>query len=121
MSNGNATVIRFQYSGDLWKAVDEWCTANGFTVKDASGVCREYQKGKGWMSPPILLRVRHTPQGSTLEACLLFGDLARLCSFYTVPREMGLESGGYSHWLHRSQARKTVNTLLVKLRQAEMS
>jgi hypothetical protein len=121
MSNGKATVIRFRYSGDLRKAVEEWCAAKGFSAKNASGACREYQKGNGWTTPPILLRIRHTPQDTMLEACLLFGELARLCSFYTLPPEMGLESGGYSHWLNRSQARKTVNTLLAKLGQAGIS
>jgi hypothetical protein len=111
----NRTQISFPINGDIWPVVDGWARANGYTRKAPTGSERLYQKGTGMMVAPMMLSLRQAGNMITLEAWVRSNLFVRLMSFFILPPEIGIESGGFKAVLPRKIARDAVNGLLHQL------
>jgi hypothetical protein len=109
------TQISFQVNGDIWPLVDGWASANGYTRKAPTGSERLYQKGTGMLVAPMMLSIRQEGAVFTLEAWVRCNLFMRISSFFILPPEIGIESGGFQAVLPRKIARDAVNGLLHQL------
>lgn len=114
------TVRDFAFTGDLWSIVDSWAAQNGYNQKQGDAARRLYQKGTGFLVAPMMLELRHDAGQVHLEAWTRFNLFARLGSFFILPDEMGIESGGFRAVVPRNIARGAVNKLLPQLGQPEI-
>jgi hypothetical protein len=111
------TSISFRPDFDIWPVVDRWAALNNFKVTQAVGFERVYQKGRGFLVAPMMVAIRQTGAGVGLDAWVRFSFFVRLMSFFILPPEMGIQSGGWKGVVPRSLARTAVNELLMQLRQ----
>jgi hypothetical protein len=111
------TSISFQPNFDIWPVVDRWASLNNYHVTQAAGFERIYQKGKGFLVAPMMVAIRQNGPVIGLDAWVRFSFFVRLMSFFILPQEMGVQSGGYKGVVPRSLARAGVNELLLQLRQ----
>lgn len=111
------TKISFQPNGDIWPHVEQWAGANNFNLKSSSGSERLYQKGHGFLVAPMMLFIRQTDGSVAMEAWVRCNMFSRVMSFFILPPEMGIQSGGFTGVLPRSIARNAVNALLQQLGQ----
>jgi len=109
------TQVSFQVNADIWPLVDGWASANGYTRRAPTGSERLYQKGTGMMVAPMMLSIRQDNNVFTLEAWVRCNLFMRLMSFFILPPEIGIESGGFKAVLPRKIARDAVNGLLHQL------
>lgn len=109
------TQISFQVNGDIWPVVDGWARTNGYNRKAPSGSERLYQKGTGMLVAPMMLSIRQENSVVTLEAWVRCNLFMRIMSFFILPAEIGIESGGFKAVLPRKIARDGVNGLLHQL------
>ncbi len=117
MATTKRTVLDFPFRDDLWAIVEPWANQNGYRQKEADTSRRLYQKGAGFLVAPMMLEVRQDGGQVHLEAWARFNILARLMSFFILPDEMGIESGGFRAVVPRNIARGAVNKLLPQLGQ----
>ena len=113
----NRTSISFRPNFDIWPVVDRWANVNNFNVTQAVGYERVYQKGRGFLVAPMMVAIRQTDGVVGLEAWVRFSFFVRLMSFFILPAEMGVQSGGYKGVVPRSLARTAFNELLIQLGQ----
>ena len=111
------TVRDFAFTGDLWYIVDSWAKQNGYNRKEGDDTRRLYQKGTGFLVAPMMLEVRKQGDQAHLEAWARFNLFVRITSFFMLPDEMGIESGGFRAVVPRNIARGAVNKLLPQLGQ----
>jgi hypothetical protein len=111
------TNISFQLSADVWPSIERWASANGFNRKVSAGPERLYQKGVGFLVAPMMLSVQQANGQVALEAWIRCNLFVRIFSFFILPAEMGIESGGVRGVLPRKIARNAVNRLLQDLGQ----
>jgi hypothetical protein len=111
------TTCRFSSTGDIWPVVEKWANEKGYKQKKSVGQERLYQKGVGFLVAPMMLKISHEDQETNIEAWIRANILVRLMSFFILPAEMGIESGGFRGVVPRNIARKAVNTLLAQLGQ----
>jgi hypothetical protein len=109
------TQISFQPNGDIWPLVDGWASVNGYNRRAPSGSERLYQKGTGMLVAPMMLSIRQEGAVITLEAWVRSNLFIRMMSFFILPAEIGIESGGFKAVLPRKIARDAVNGLLHQL------
>jgi len=109
------TQVSFQTNGDIWPLVDGWASANGFNRKAPTGSERLYQKGTGMLVAPMMLSIRQEGAVTKLEAWVRCNLFMRISSFFILPQEIGIESGGFKAVLPRKIARAAVNGLLHQL------
>jgi hypothetical protein len=109
------TQISFQPNGDIWPQVDGWASANGYNRRAPTGSERLYQKGTGMLVAPMMLSIRQENGVVTLEAWVRSNLFVRMMSFFILPAEIGIESGGFKAVLPRKIARDAVNGLLHQL------
>ncbi len=64
---------------------------------------------------PMMLSLRQENNVVTLEAWVRSNLFVRLMSFFILPAEIGIESGGFKAVLPRKIARDAVNSLLHQL------
>lgn len=112
-----STRVEFQYSGDLWAAVDAWAGAHGFKPQASAGPGRLYQKGTGFLVAPMMLRLEQQGSRVILEAWIRCGTFVRLFALFLIPGQMGVQSGGFKLALPRKIAREAINKLLAQLGQ----
>jgi len=112
------TTFRFNSTDDIWPIVEKWANENGYNQKESMKNERVYQKGTGFLVAPMMLKVRQENQETIIEAWIRANIIVRLMSFFILPSEMGIESGGFRGVLPRKIARKAVNTLLAQLGQS---
>ena len=112
------TTLRFNSARDIWPAVEKWANENGYVRKGSVGHERLYQKGLGLLVAPMMLKVRQENEEANLEAWISPNKFTRVMSFFLLPGEMGIESGGWVMVLRRKIARKAVNALLAQLGQS---
>ena len=117
MATTKRTILDFPFTGDLWVIVEGWASENGYRRKEGDASRRLYQKGTGFLVAPMMLDVRKEGDQSHLEAWARFNIFARLSSFFILPDEMGIESGGFRAVVPRNIARGAVNKLLAQLGQ----
>lgn len=111
------TELRFGSATDIWPVVEKWAGENGYKQKEASGPEKLYQKGSGLLIAPMMLKIRSENQATTLEAWIRANLFVRIMSFFILPAEMGIESGGFRAVIPRNIARGAVNKLLAQLGQ----
>lgn len=111
------TSVSFRPEFDIWPVVDRWASINSFSITQSAGFGRLYQKGKGFLVAPMMVDIRQTNGTVRVEAWVRFNFIVRLMSFFILPAEMGVQSGGFKGVVPRSLARDAVNELLMQLRQ----
>jgi hypothetical protein len=111
------TQISFPQSDSIWPQVEPWARGNGFNLKASSASERRYQKGEGFLVAPMMLSIGQTDGKVTLEAWVRCNFFVRLMSFFILPEELGIQSGGFKAVLPRSIARNAINKLLQQLGQ----
>lgn len=112
------TVRDFQVGFDISTSVDAWAQANHYGFRGVSpDGSRNYQRGNGLLTGAMPLTVRQNGPAVHLEAWIHATLVARICAFFVIPSDMGIESGGFKGVLPRSMARDSVNKLLAQLGQ----
>lgn len=111
------TEIDFDYSGDAQKLVDEWAREHHYHLKGNENDMRVYQRGSGFWTAPMRLAFSQNSKNVHLEAYVFAPFLNRLISFFIVPKESHLGSGGFVASVPRAMARKDVNQLLADFGQ----
>jgi hypothetical protein len=111
------TNISFRLSADVWPAVERWASANGFNPRASAGPGKLYQKGVGFLVAPMMLSVQQANGQVALEAWIRCNLFVRIFSFFILPTEMGIESGGFRGVVPRKIARGAVNRLMHDLGQ----
>jgi hypothetical protein len=111
------TILRFNYTGEIWPVVEKWANENGYSQLESEGHEKLYQKGVGFLVTPPMLKVAHENQETIVEAWIRTNLFMRLIFYFILPSEMGIESGGFRLALPRRTARKAVNALLAQLGQ----
>jgi len=112
------TKIAFNEMNNVFPAVDRWASVSGFKPLPTpveSG--KLYQKGTGFLVAPMMLSVRQAGGRVDMEAWVRCNMFMRIMSFFMLPAEMGIESGGFKGVLPRQIARNAVNGLLGVLGQ----
>ena len=111
------TVLDFGIQADPWPTIDSWAQQSGYQLTQGSGPNRLYQKGTGIMVAPMMLQLQQAGGQLHLEAWIRGTLLARISSFFLIPAEMGIDSGGFRAVIPRGIARVAVNKLLNGLGQ----
>lgn len=111
------TVRDFTVPTDIWPAVENWATTEGFSLIDDNGSRRAYSKTNGTFAPTFNVEIGSDDNQVHLEAWLTTSTLGRLLSFFTKPQEVKVESGGSGMLIPRSTARDRINRLMIQLGQ----
>jgi len=111
------TVLDFRLQGDPWSTIDMWALQSDYQLKQGSGPNRLYQKGTGFLVAPMMVQLQQVDGQLHLEAWIRGTLFARIGSFFIIPAEMGIESGGFRAIIPRGIARGNVNALLNSLGQ----
>jgi len=111
------TVRDFEYSGDSGPIMESWAAENGFRLLDGTGPARLFQRGHGFWTAPIRLEASQAGSKVHLETWVPVNLLVRAMALFTLPKQMGVESGGFRGVLPRKIGRQAVNKLLEKLGQ----
>ncbi len=112
--------LSFTIKTDVWSTVDDWAVKHGYKIRSQSGTERLYQKGIGFWVAPMMLEIKVQDEQVQLEAWIRINLFMRLMSFFILPSEITIESGGVRAALPRRMARKAVNELLLRLNQPEI-
>ena len=108
------TKLLFPSSHDIWPAVEQWSKSQNVELKSSGGFERLYQKG-GLMTAPMMYRFKQADGEVEVEAWIPSTTFQRACSFFLLPPEMGVESGGVRAAVIRKVARQALNQLLHQL------
>jgi hypothetical protein len=111
------TVRDFTVPTDIWPAVDNWATTEGFTLIDDNGSRRAYAKTNGTLAPTFNVEIGNDNEKVHLEAWLTTTPFGRALSFFTKPEEVMVESGGSGMLIPRATARDRINRLMIQLGQ----
>lgn len=114
---GKRTSRHFRFNGNIVPIIEKWTQENKFQVVETAGNERVYRKGLGWTAP-MMLKVKIENQEISLETWIQNSFVMRLRSFFILPEEMGIESGGLINALDRKSARNAFNLLLEQLGQS---
>jgi hypothetical protein len=115
------TVGAFAWDGDFWAVVETWAQKNGFRLKRSDGAERTYQKGTGFLVAPMMFKAKRDARNVEIEAWVRANLFVRIMALFILPREMGVESGGFRGVLPRKIARNAVNELLSGLGRPPIS
>ena len=108
------TKLSFPCGNDIWPVVEQWSKKENAELKSADGSERLYQKG-GMMTAPMMYKFRQAEGKIAVEAWIPSTTFQRACSFFLLPPEMGIESGGVRAAIIRKIARQALNQLLLDL------
>lgn len=111
------TIRDFTYSGDVLDTVAQWAAQSGYQAQVSESDHHLYQKGSGFWVAPQRLDVSRNGDQVHLEAWIRAGWFVRLMSFFILPAEIHIGSGGMKAALPRKMARKDINALLETLGQ----
>ena len=119
---GRDPEVRFTSSGRAVAkfpvaTTERWTDQNKFKTKQTSPSDRLYQRGMGIFGAPTMLRVFRDGDEAVVEAWLYVNDFMRAMSFYVMPSEIKISSGGHTLWADRRKARKSVDPLLAEFGQ----
>lgn len=110
------SVVTFAISGDPWPTIAAWAQRNKYLPRaPQTGDVKMFQKGSGlWTSP---MRAQFTKNGDQIElqAWVHNPMIARIMSFFILPAEMNVGSGGFRAVIPRNIARKAINELLAEV------
>src|SRR5262245_13968785 len=113
------TTLNFIAHGNPWPIIEAWAPTAGFREISGKGMMtRVYQKGHGLFVAPMMLAIS-TDGGAQvmMQAWVRANLFVRLMSFFILPAEMHIRSGGFRAVLPRKIARDAINPLLNKLGQ----
>jgi len=111
------TTVKIELRGDPWPVIDAWGKSTGYSPKTEgmTAASRLYQKGTGFWVAPMMLAAEIDGTVLTLQAWVRGTFIARLFSFFILPAEMHIGSGGLKAALPRKMARTAVNQLIQQL------
>ncbi|MDR2189160.1 MAG: hypothetical protein LBE62_14140 [Azonexus sp.] len=112
-SDKHYDIIEFTSQESIWTKVDHWAQRHAYVLKKDEGGARRYQKGKNFLTSPMILDA--SQQGD--QVCLK--AYTRINGFI-VQGDMPLSGGGFMAKLPRSMGKKAVNELLRELGQREI-
>ncbi len=115
---GNRTIVKFNSNGDVSPIVAKWAAENGYKWK-VSGSEGWYQKGMGILTAPMMLTLKNDGQDTIIESWIQVDIFTRAVTLFLLPKEMGVESGGFRLVVPRSIARTATNKLLTQLGQCQ--
>jgi len=107
----------FPLAGDPWPTIGAWAQRHKFYPREPqTGDTKLFQKGTGLLTAPM--RAQFTIAGGQMQvqAWLPISLFVRVTTFFILPAEMPINSGGFRASLPRSIARKAINELLGELR-----
>ena len=110
-------IIQFNYTKDIGPIIEKWATKNAYILKESNGNEKLDQKGVGFLVAPMLLKVIKNESSITMEAWIRASLPVRIMSFFILPAEITIKSGGFKAVIPRDIARKAVNELLLQLGQ----
>lgn len=117
VDNHKVTVIDFKSKEDVFSVVDTWAVEKKYNLRNATDTSKTYQRGQGFLTPPIILTVNQNDDLVHMESFLKVGFLARLNSLFILPSQISLYSGGIKAAIPRKMGRSDVNILLLRLNQ----
>jgi hypothetical protein len=113
------TTVVFQVPQDPWPVILAWAQKKGYvplTAPPPGGAGSVvFQKGSGFWVAPMMCAINVMPPQVTVQGWARGTFIARLMSFFILPAEMGIASGGFRGALPRKMARGHVNELLMQL------
>jgi hypothetical protein len=109
----------FQVTVDPWPVVDHWAEQQKFRMLSQHEGHRLYKKG-GHMAGARMVDVSAAPSGMHLEAWVHSTVPARIMSFFILPEDITIESGGKKGALPRKLGRAEVNDLLAELGSTQL-
>jgi hypothetical protein len=109
------TRFAFPCGWDIWGVVERWSNIEDAALKGGGGAQRLYQKGRGLMVAPMMYSFTQANGQIYVEAWVRCNMFARLASFFILPAEMSIESGGFKGVLPRKIAREALNRLLAQI------
>lgn len=115
------TKISFTTDADVWSIVEGWADQHNYRIKTQTESRRRYQKGVGFWVAPMMLEIEFDGKQVKMEAWVRLNLFMRCVSFFILPAEITIESGGFRAALPRRMARKAVNELLIQLNQPEIT
>jgi len=107
----------FTASEPIWPKVEAWAATAGFHPRQSGASSRLYQRGKGFWVAPMMVEAGQDGERAQVQAWVRANLFVRAMSLFILPREMGVESGGFRARIPRSMARRSVNDLLSSLGQ----
>ena len=110
------TIRDFEFAGESRSIVDSWAGENGFRLIDG-GPARVFQRGHGFWTAPVRFSIEQQGSKVHIETWVHVNFLVRLSALFLLPKQMGLESGGFRGVLPRKIGREAVNKLFQKLGQ----
>jgi hypothetical protein len=111
------TEIDFTFTGDAQKVVEDWAATHDYQFKERVDDAHIYQRGSGFWTAPMRLAGSQHGEHVHLEAYVYAPFFNRLMSFFIVPEEIHIESGGFVASVPRAMARKDINELLAAFKQ----
>jgi hypothetical protein len=112
------TVRDFQVGADITPVVDAWAQANHFGFRGvAPDGTRKYQRGSALTTGAKPVSILQNGHSVHLEAWIHTTLVGRVLTFFLLPADMSIESGGVRNVVPRSIARGSVNKLLEQLGQ----
>jgi hypothetical protein len=115
VKDSQRTTVAIELRGDPWPVITEWAKHTGFIPSADVGNSRLFQKGIGFWVAPMMLAAQVDGNVLTLQAWIRGTFLARLLSFFILPAEMHIRSGGFKAVVPRNMARGHVNKLIAAL------
>lgn len=111
------TIRDFEYAGETRPTVNAWAGENSFRLVESEGAKRVFQKGHGFWTAPVRVEIEQQGPKVHIEIWIHVNVLVRISSLFMLPKQMGVESGGFRGVLPRKIGRESANKLLQKLGQ----
>jgi hypothetical protein len=109
------TQVTFPQRPDFWPTFERWAGSHGYSPRQSAPQAKLYQKGKGFLVAPMMLSIQEQNGQVAMEAWVRCNLFVRLSSFFILPAEIGVQSGGVKAVLPRKIGRDAVNALLQQL------
>ena len=107
-------LVEFTAEDSIWAKVDAWAKRHGYALKQDEGGARRYQKGKNFLTAPMMLEAAQQGAQASIKAYTQINGLI-------VKGDIALSGSGFLAKLPRAMAKKAVNELLRELGQRELA
>ncbi len=113
------TTVVFNVNQDPWPVILAWAQRMKYVPLSApppgGAGSVTFQRGTGFWVAPMMCAINVNPPQVTVQGWARGTFIARLMSFFILPAEMGVASGGFRGALPRKMARGHINELLAQL------